>query len=82
MRILLIHSDYLEYEITSKTKIAEEIEDSLKKGRMEDCLSVFVAVEIGDDDSVIDKTFNEIEEVSKSVKTDKDFSVPIRAFKQ
>ncbi|KYC49587.1 MAG: Threonine--tRNA ligase [Candidatus Methanofastidiosum methylothiophilum] len=76
MRILLIHSDYLEYEITSKTKIAEEIEDSLKKGRMEDCLSVFVAVEIGDDDSVIDKTFNEIEEVSKSVKTEKIFLYP------
>ena len=35
MQILLIHSDYLEYEITSKTKIAEEIEDSLKQGRME-----------------------------------------------
>ena len=76
MRILLIHSDYLEYEITSKTKIAEEIEDSLKKGRMEDCLSVFVAVEDGDDDSVIDKAFNEVAEVSKSVKSDKVFLYP------
>ncbi|HNR44946.1 MAG TPA: threonine--tRNA ligase [Methanofastidiosum sp.] len=76
MRILLIHSDYLEYEITSKTKIAEEIEDSLKKGRMEDCLSVFVAVEEGDDDSVIDKAFNEVAEVSKSVKSDKVFLYP------
>ncbi len=76
MRILLIHSDYLEYEITSKTKIAEEIEDSLKKGRMEDCLSVFVAVEEGDDDSVIDKAFNEAAEVSKSVKSDKVFLYP------
>ena len=76
MRILLIHSDYLEYEITSKTKIAEEIEDSLKKGRMEDCLSVFVAVEEGDDDSVIDKAFNEVAEVSKSVKSEKVFLYP------
>ena len=76
MQILLIHSDYLEYEITSKTKIAEEIEDSLKKGRMEDCLSVFVAVEDGDDDSVIDKAFNEVAEVSKSVKSDKVFLYP------
>ncbi len=76
MRILLIHSDYLEYEITSKTRIAEEIEDSLKKGRMEDCLSVFVAVEQGDDNSVIDKAFNEVEEVSKSVKSEKVFLYP------
>ncbi|MFA5558202.1 MAG: threonine--tRNA ligase [Methanofastidiosum sp.] len=76
MRILLIHSDYLEYEITSKTKIAEEIEDSLKKGRMEECLSVFVAVEEGDDDSVIDKAFNEVTEISKSVKSDKVFLYP------
>ena len=76
MRILLIHSDYLEYEITSKTRIAEKIEDSLKKGRMEDCLSVFVAVEQGDDNSVIDKAFNEVEEVSKSVKSEKVFLYP------
>ncbi|MEN6378764.1 MAG: threonine--tRNA ligase [Methanofastidiosum sp.] len=76
MQILLIHSDYLEYEITSKTKIAEEIEDSLKEGRMEDCLSVFVAVEEGDDDSVIDKAFNEVAEVSKSVKSEKVFLYP------
>ena len=76
MRILLIHSDYLEYEITSKTKVAEEIEDSLKQGRMEDCLSVFVAVEEGDDDSVIENTYNEITEVSKSVKSQKIFLYP------
>ena len=76
MRSLLIHSDYLEYEITSKTRIAEKIEDSLKKGRMEDCLSVFVAVEQGDDNSVIDKAFNEVEEVSKSVKSEKVFLYP------
>ncbi|NPV50802.1 MAG: threonine--tRNA ligase [Candidatus Methanofastidiosum sp.] len=76
MRILLIHSDYLEYEITSKTKIAEVIEDSLKQGRMEDCLSVFAAVEEGDDDSVIENTINEITEVSKSVKSQKIFLYP------
>ena len=76
MQILLIHSDYLEYEITSKTKIAEEIEDSLKQGRMEDCLSVFIAVEEGDDDSVIENTIHEITEVSKSVKTKKIFLYP------
>lgn len=76
MRILLIHSDHLEYKITSKTKIAEDIEDSLKQGSMKDCLSVFVAVEEGDDDSVVENTINEIAEVSKSVKTNKIFIYP------
>ncbi len=76
MRILLIHSDHLEYEITSKTKIAEDIEDSLKKGRMEDCLSVFVAVEEGDDESVVENAINEIREISKSVKTKNIFLYP------
>jgi len=49
MKILLIHSDYMEYEVTERTKLAEEIEDSLKQGKMAECLTVFITVEKEDD---------------------------------
>ncbi len=31
MRILLIHSDYLNYNVKNKTPVAEEIEDAKNK---------------------------------------------------
>lgn len=63
MRILLIHSDYLRYEVKKKTPVAEEIEDELKKGSMEECLSVFTAVEERDEGKVEDVIKQGVEEI-------------------
>ena len=45
MRILLIHSDYLNYNVKNKTPVAEEIEDAKKQGAFDESLVVFAAVE-------------------------------------
>ncbi|MBU3966889.1 MAG: threonine--tRNA ligase [Euryarchaeota archaeon] len=74
MQILLIHSDYIEYETKKSTPVAEKIEESLKKGRMEEALTVFVAVEKGDEDNIeytLQQTFVEIKKVIDQVKTDR-----------
>ncbi len=52
MKVLLIHSDYLRYQVKKKTPVAEEIDDSMKEGEMEECLSVFTAVEKSDEGRV------------------------------
>ncbi|MDP3103280.1 MAG: threonine--tRNA ligase [Candidatus Methanoperedens sp.] len=74
MQILLIHSDYIEYETKRSTPVAEKIDDSLKKGRMEEALTVFVAVEKGDEDNIeitLQQTIAEIKKVADQVKTDR-----------
>ncbi|MBS3817588.1 MAG: threonine--tRNA ligase [Candidatus Thermoplasmatota archaeon] len=67
MKILLIHSDYLKYEVTKETPVAEDIEEEMKKGEMEECLSVFTAVEEKDEGKV-DKVISEgVEEILDTV---------------
>jgi len=70
MKILLIHSDYLRYEVKKKTPVAEEIEEEMKKGGMEECLSVFTAVEERDQgkaDEVIEKGIEEIKSTAEEL---------------
>ncbi len=72
MQILLIHSDYIEYETKRSTPVAEKIGDELKKGRMEEALTVFVAVEKNDEENieyVARQTALEIKKVTEQVKT-------------
>ena len=45
MRILLIHSDYLNYNVKKETPVAEDIEEAKKEGSFDDSLVVFTAVE-------------------------------------
>lgn len=74
MQILLIHSDYIEYETKRSTPVAEKIEEQLKKGRMEEALTVFVAVEKNDEDNiekVAKQTAEEIKKVTEQVKTNR-----------
>src|SRR5659263_3889 len=74
MQILLIHSDFIEYETKKSTPVAEKIDDDLKKGRMEEVLTVFVAVEKSDEDQVENaaaKTVVEIKKVTEQVKTNR-----------
>ena len=40
MRILLIHSDYLNYTVKKETPVAEEIEEAKKEGSFDDSLVV------------------------------------------
>ena len=68
MKILLVHSDFIEYESKKKAiEAAEAVE--MDKKRVEDCLVVFCSAEEGDDDSVVSKVVAEIDKVAKQVST-------------
>jgi len=70
MKILLIHSDYLRYEVKKDTPVAEEIEEEMKQGEMKECLSVFTAVEERDQgkvDEVIEKGIEEIKSTAEEL---------------
>ena len=72
MRLLLIHSDYIEYEAKKKTKMAEE--GAVLADREEDALTVFAAVESVDEEDMEGVILQAIEEVQKTagqVHTDK-----------
>ncbi|MCK5107708.1 MAG: threonine--tRNA ligase, partial [Nanoarchaeota archaeon] len=66
MKILTIHSDFLEFE--AKKKAFKKAEEGIKEGlqRMEECLVVFTAVEKVDENNVdlaVDRYIEEIEKV-------------------
>jgi threonyl-tRNA synthetase len=65
MQLLLIHSDYIEYETKKRTPVAEEIDPSMKSGRMEDGLTAFVAVESYDEADPIATAENAVGEIRK-----------------
>lgn len=71
MRILTVHSDFIEFEPKRKAiKAAEEIEKKLN--RVEECLVVLSSVESGDEDhfdEISKKAVAEVESVSEQVKT-------------
>ena len=70
MKLLMIHADYLEFETKEKTKVAEDVPDDEKSGRLEETLVAFMAVEKEDEsdpEAVIDKAFDEIRDVFERV---------------
>ncbi|MGM0405751.1 MAG: threonine--tRNA ligase [Thermoplasmatota archaeon] len=74
MKILLIHSDYLEYEVKKDTPVAEKISEDMKKGRMDECLSVFTAVEKrdqGNEEDIIRQGVKEIENTVEQLGVEK-----------
>ncbi|MDI6859383.1 MAG: threonine--tRNA ligase [Methanocellales archaeon] len=74
MQLLLIHSDYIEYEVKKDTSVAEKIEDERRKGRMEEVLAAFVAVESADEADprgVANQAAEEIKKVADQVRTKK-----------
>lgn len=74
MQLLLIHSDYIEYEAKEKTRISEEIEDARKRERIEEALVVFIAVEKGDTGNVsyiIEKAAEEIRSIIEKVNAER-----------
>lgn len=74
MQLLLIHSDFIEFEAKRPTKMAEEIDDQAKKGRLEEALCAFIAVEKFDEDdpeAVIAESAKQIADVAGQVKADR-----------
>lgn len=71
MQLLLIHSDYIEYEVKKSTPVAEKIEESFRTRRLEEALTAFMAVEKadeGDVEGIISKAAAEIRNVAGQVK--------------
>src|SRR6185503_587154 len=69
MRLLQLHSDFIEYQpIQKEIRDAEDIE-SKSKVRLEDLVVVFVAVEEGDDESVAKAAVDEIKKYLDTVKS-------------
>ena len=66
MRILLIHSDYLNYNVKKKTPVAEEIEEAKHNGSFDDSLVVFTAVEKEDEENPQGIVKNLVKEVLKT----------------
>ncbi len=64
MKILLLHTDYIEYEAKEKAiKGAEELET--RKDRLDEALAVFVAVEKDDEDAIDETVKNAADEITR-----------------
>lgn len=71
MRLLAIHSDFFEYEVTGKTKVAEEVTSGMERAKMEEAVVSFLTVEDIDEGNphVVEDTAFAIEEIAGTVKT-------------
>ncbi len=65
MQLLLIHSDFIEYEVKKSTPVAETIEDTARSGRMEEALTAFIAVEKPDETNSGEVTGKGVETIVK-----------------
>ncbi|MEM1941948.1 MAG: threonyl-tRNA synthetase editing domain-containing protein, partial [Candidatus Nitrosocaldus sp.] len=71
MRVLALHSNFIEYEpIEREIDVAEAAEKG-KKVRLDDILVAFVAVEKGDDESIAEKVSDEIRAWMKRIGCDR-----------
>src|SRR5688500_1567585 len=72
MKLLLVHSDFIEYKATKKAlKSAPELAEADKAGRMEECLCAFVSVEKADEADLqqsVTKAAKEIVSIADQVK--------------
>ncbi|HLF06982.1 MAG TPA: threonine--tRNA ligase, partial [Thermoplasmata archaeon] len=75
MKLLLIHTDFIEYETKKPAaKFAEELPGNHKKDRMEEALAVFVAVEKVDEAQpalAVEQAVAEIKNVAGQIKTNR-----------
>jgi len=70
LRLLLIHSDFLEFEATQRTPVAEEVPAEQRSGRLEEVLVVFTAAEEEDEglvDVIAKNAAREIASIAKKV---------------
>ena len=73
MKLLALHSDFIEYEITKETSMAEELPDEFRKDRMEEVLAVFTTVESADEDNpyIVEDAASEISSIAEQVNTNR-----------
>src|SRR4030095_10406266 len=70
MRILLLHSDFIEYQpISKEIESAEEISSTSSK-KINDVIVALIAVEKDDDGSIIDDVCKELKTYSEMIKCD------------
>ena len=70
MRILLLHSDFIEYQpISKEIESAEEIPSTSSK-KFNDVIVALIAVEKDDDESIIDGVCKELKTYSETIKCD------------
>ncbi len=70
MKILQLHSDFIEFEpVKKETKNAEDVEK--KPTRLEDILVLFICVEDGDTEEIGKAAINETKEFMKNLKVNK-----------
>jgi threonyl-tRNA synthetase len=79
MRILALHSDFIKYEITKKTKFAEDIDEGMERNGMDECLAVFTSVEkedMSDMDAIVQEASMQVRDIARQVKVDSIFIYP------
>src|ERR1041385_1843378 len=70
MRILLLHSDFIEYQpISKEIDSAEEIPSTSSK-KINDVIVALIAVEKDDDESIVDDVCKELKTYSETIKCD------------
>ena len=70
MRILLLHSDFIEYQpISKEVENAEDIQNKDSK-KIDDVIVALIAIEKDDDESIIDDVCKELKAYSEKIKCD------------
>lgn len=70
MKLLIVHADYINYQVKKRTKFAENIEMERRAGGMRNALIIFACVEkVDGETNVVEKTVGEIKDVASKVKT-------------
>jgi len=65
---LLIHADYLKFEVKQRTQVAEEVKPEHRSGRLDEVLVVFSAAEEADGDNVGQVAKNAAQEIASVAK--------------
>ncbi|MEM2889803.1 MAG: threonyl-tRNA synthetase editing domain-containing protein, partial [Candidatus Hadarchaeum sp.] len=68
MQILLIHADYLKFEVKQRTPVAEEIRPEQRSGQIDDVLVVFSAAEEADEENIKQVAKNAADEIANVAK--------------
>ena len=64
MQLLLIHADYLRFEVKQRTPVAEELKPEQHSGQLNDVLVVFSAAEEADEENIEQVAKNAAAEIS------------------
>src|SRR5206468_11535029 len=70
MRVLLLHSDFIEYQpISKEVQAAEDIQSKCTK-KIDEVIVALIAVERDDDESIIDDVCRELKTYGETIKSD------------